>query len=120
MACWFRRVASDTLKDPTMAPAIEELWRRQGGKCALTGVLLEPGGRRVSLDHITPRARGGSHDISNLRWVTYEANRAKSALADAEFLELCKCVVATLGAGQPGGAHSCTTISLSRKTVAMN
>lgn len=65
--------------------------------CALTGVALVPGDG-ASLDHIVPRSRGGTSAPSNLRWVTTDANTAKGALSDAEFLVMCCAVVATLGA----------------------
>lgn len=105
---WFERVARNCLKlgaehvsaseVTALAATIAALWDKQRGRCALTNERLVPGDKRVSLDHITPRARGGTDEASNLRWVTFVANRAKSALTDAEFLEMCRGVVRTLGA----------------------
>jgi 5-methylcytosine-specific restriction endonuclease McrA len=63
------------------------LWRRQRGMCALTGERLNRSNAEV--DHILPRARGGSDEITNLRWTTAQVNRAKRDLTDAEFLKLC-------------------------------
>ena len=70
---------------------LSRLWKAQRGRCALTG-------RRLSradahLDHITAKARGGSDEIGNLRWVCVAANLAKRELSDAEFLTLCRDVV---------------------------
>ena len=71
------------------------LWRRQRGRCALTGRLLN--GRNpnsVSLDHIFPKHLGGQTSIGELRWVTLEANQAKWKLTDNNFKALCVDVVA--------------------------
>lgn len=70
---------------------------------------MEPGYKRVSLDHRVPRARGGDDTIENLRWVSFAANRAKSALTDEEFLEMCRRVVATLGVSAPARKDEWTT-----------
>jgi 5-methylcytosine-specific restriction endonuclease McrA len=42
------------------------LWKRQRGRCALTGRRLNR--ENSHLDHITARARGGADNISNLRY----------------------------------------------------
>lgn len=65
------------------------LIEKQGYKCALTGdvISFESG---IELDHILPVTRGGSNDLSNVRWVTKEANRLKQNLTDIELKELCK------------------------------
>jgi len=63
---------------------LEALWRRQGGRCGLTGVPLD--GVRPHLDHIVPRSRGGADTIGNLRFVHPMANHAKGAQSDAVFL----------------------------------
>jgi 5-methylcytosine-specific restriction endonuclease McrA len=68
------------------------LWKRQRGRCALTGRRLNR--ENSHLDHITARARGGADNISNLRWVCIEANLAKRELSDAEFIALCADVIA--------------------------
>lgn len=78
--------------NPSATPSdLREMWERQKGLCGLTGRPLIPGDAQV--DHILPQARGGSHDLSNLRWVCRQANQAKRDLTDAEFHELC-CTVA--------------------------
>jgi hypothetical protein len=93
--CWFRRVATNTLSDPDAGAQIETIWERQRGRCAVTGDLLVPGHRRVSLDHIHPKAARGTNEPGNLRWVTFAVNRAKSHMLDVEFVEMCRRVVAT-------------------------
>ncbi len=44
---------------------------------------------RAKREGIVPIARGGSHDIGNLRWLCHEANLAKRALFDEQFFALC-------------------------------
>lgn len=85
------------LRGPERAnPAdLARLWKRQRGLCALTG-------RRLSrdsahLDHITAKARGGSDNIANLRWLCTEANLARRELSDTEFLALCSDVMSWIG-----------------------
>jgi 5-methylcytosine-specific restriction endonuclease McrA len=69
------------------------LWKRQRGRCALTGERLDRS--NAHLDHVVPVRRGGTNSLSNVRWVTEAANRAKHTLLDSELLELCAQVIAT-------------------------
>ena len=71
------------------------MWRKQKGRCALTGRRLDR--TTAHLDHIVPIAKGGSHDIGNLRWLCHEANLAKRALSDDEFIALCRDCMRWLG-----------------------
>jgi 5-methylcytosine-specific restriction endonuclease McrA len=79
------------------------LWKRQRGRCALTGVRLDRS--NAHLDHVVPVRRGGTNSLTNLRWVSEAANRAKHTLLDSELLTLCRQVLAYAGASQ----HSCST-----------
>jgi 5-methylcytosine-specific restriction endonuclease McrA len=57
------------------------LWRRQRYRCALCG-----GGLRwkdATLDHIVPRAHGGSNRLSNLQAVHGRCNRFKGSAVEA-------------------------------------
>lgn len=76
-----RRLAAVSAKD------LWSLWKAQRGRCALTGRRL---GRDAHLDHITPRCRGGSHDLVNLQWLCPSANYAKRHLTNDEFLAVCE------------------------------
>jgi 5-methylcytosine-specific restriction endonuclease McrA len=69
---------------------LARLWKKQRGLCALTGRKLI---RTSQLDHIIPKARGGSDRLENLRWVCMEINLAKRDLLDDELIKLCKDVV---------------------------
>jgi 5-methylcytosine-specific restriction endonuclease McrA len=73
------------------AKELASLWRKQKGRCALTGEKLNPD--NASVDHIVARTKGGSEAISNLRWTTKIVNHAKNNLSDEEFLRLCAAVV---------------------------
>lgn len=98
LRCWFKKIASDSLgargnaNNPT-ADALQLLWEKQSGKCALTGATLIPASN-ASIDHVLPKARGGDDSISNLQWVTFYANVAKRDLTHSEFVALCEQVVA--------------------------
>lgn len=72
---------------------LARLYRGQKGHCALSGRKLQKG--LIHLDHIVPLSKGGTDEIENLRWVCKDANLAKRALTDNEFIQLC-CDVAKL------------------------
>lgn len=76
------------------ATNLASLWRHQRGLCALTGRKMD---RTAQVDHILPRARGGSDDLANLQWVCVEANLAKRDLTEAEFAVLCADVLKWIG-----------------------
>lgn len=88
---WRAELARGHHKMPEVtAQTLARLWRKQHGKCALTGRKLD---RSAQLDHITPLARGGPSTLSNLQWVTKEVNLAKRDLLEPEFFALCQDVV---------------------------
>ena len=76
------------------AHQLAALWKSQRGRCALTGRRLD---RTAQLDHRVAKARGGGDEITNLQWLCEEANLAKRALTDAEFIALCSDVMAWIG-----------------------
>lgn len=53
------------------------IWNRYGGKCAITGRKLRA--NEAEYDHIQALALGGRHAESNLRLVSGEAHKAKTA-----------------------------------------
>lgn len=74
---------------------LARLWKKQRGRCALTGRRLD---REIAeLDHKLPKVRGGGDEISNLQWVCRAANLAKRDLTDDEFTELCANVMQWIG-----------------------
>jgi len=83
------KYAAYRIKNIGLQFKLMELYNKQKGRCAVTGVKLIPG-KNMSLDHIKPKANKGSNDLLNLRWVTIEFNRFKYTFTDEELLELCK------------------------------
>lgn len=73
---------------------LASLWRKQRGRCALTGRRLD---RTAQVDHINPKARGGRDQIANLRWVCAEVNILKRHLTDDELIALCDDVMRWIG-----------------------
>lgn len=88
---FWQRVRSMRGSQRATAREIASLWKKQRGCCALTGRRL--GRENAQLDHVTPRALGGSHTVDNLRWVCAAANYAKRDQTDADFIQLCRDVV---------------------------
>lgn len=63
----------------------------QRGRCALSEVKLTPS--NVSVDHIVPCGKGGSHELSNLRLVTQQVNKALWDGSDEDFIEMCRATI---------------------------
>ena len=63
-----------------------EVLRRAGGRCELCGVSHEE--VPLDVDHILPRASGGSNDISNLQILCRSCNADKRHLDDTDFREM--------------------------------
>lgn len=72
---------------------LRDMLAAQGNACAYTGEPLVLG-VNASIDHKTPRSRGGPNVISNLHWVSWTANRAKTDMTHEEFLAMCRTVAA--------------------------
>jgi hypothetical protein len=68
------------------------VYEQQQGRCAYTGIELIPG-LTASLDHIIPTSRGGTHDESNLQWVTKQINCMKTDMTHDEFLAMCQLIL---------------------------
>ena len=85
------------LRGDTRASAVdvENIWNSQNGLCALTGRVLDR--EHSQLDHIIPKARGGSDEKENLRWVCTEANLMKRDLTDDELIRTCSDIVRWIG-----------------------
>ncbi|MDE2354780.1 MAG: HNH endonuclease [Betaproteobacteria bacterium] len=84
------------LRGPNRATArdLAMIWKVQRGRCALTGRRLD---RAAQLDHKLAKARGGGDELANLQWLCEEANLAKRALTDSEFVALCSDVMRWIG-----------------------
>jgi 5-methylcytosine-specific restriction endonuclease McrA len=64
------------------ANQLRDLWRKQRGKCAMTGLKLSR--TCCHVDHIVPIKRGGKNLIENMRWVHPFPNLVKGAKLDSE------------------------------------
>ena len=88
---------ADVRKIP-FSVTIKELWdlyQKQNGKCALTGLPIDFSFRTVSastasLDRIDS---AGSYSLGNLQWVHKDINLMKMDLPIERFVELCRLVV---------------------------
>lgn len=87
---WRARLFSARWRVTVTAAQLARLWLNQRGRCALTGRTL---GRRAHLGHVRSIAEG-DHSVANLRWLDPQVNIARSNLPDAEFVQLCREVVA--------------------------
>jgi hypothetical protein len=61
-----------------------EKWKRACAYCGASGT--GPGSVPLNIDHIRPRARGGSNRVSNLTLACMDCNQAKGATDVAEFV----------------------------------
>lgn len=88
------RVMHSTLKRRGGTMTLEEFralyFRRMSRRplCTYCNAALHTG--NVSVDHLTPVDRGGSHAEGNLTFVCRPCNRAKGSLTYAEFMSLLK------------------------------
>ncbi len=82
------RVSAKRLGTGSHWKELISLLEKQNFKCALTSkqISFKDG---IELDHIVPISKQGTKQLSNVRWVTKEANRLKQNLTDAELKELC-------------------------------
>ena len=92
---YLMQVSSGRLGSSKYWKEIKDLLKIQNYKCALSGdkISFDDG---IELDHILPTTRGGNNDLSNVRWVTKQANRLKQNLTDIELKELCKKILSTI------------------------
>jgi 5-methylcytosine-specific restriction endonuclease McrA len=64
--CYLKDTAGRHLGSRRRWKELQELFERQGRRCALSGVPLTLG-CDTEVDHIVPRSRGGANDITNLQ-----------------------------------------------------
>ena len=63
--------------------------------CALTGRAIDLlDGPSYALDHIIPRAKGGTNTLDNCQLVCAAANQAKHDMFQEDFIKLCEDIVA--------------------------
>lgn len=74
---------------------VTELWNKQQGLCARTGVEMGRIGDKwlsPSLDRVDPTK---GYEKSNVHWVCWRYNDAKSNMTDDAFISMCLAVAAT-------------------------
>lgn len=74
---------------------LEELWDKQEGNCALSGLPMVydhigPSLDAVSIDRIEPKSQ---YILSNIRLTSKWANMARNILTDQEFVDWCRLVI---------------------------
>lgn len=72
---------------------IMQLWAKQEGKCALSGLTLDTQQHSqliASLDRIAPEL---PYTADNVRLLCWAVNRARGTMTDAEYIEVCLAVV---------------------------
>jgi 5-methylcytosine-specific restriction endonuclease McrA len=62
-----------------------KLLDEQQNKCAYSGLLLVIG-INASVDHRTPKSKGGSNELDNLQWVDIRINKMKGDMTHEKFV----------------------------------
>jgi hypothetical protein len=70
---------------------LKELFDNQQGICPYTKKKMTLG-ENASIDHIIPKSRGGTLEITNLQWVYCKVNIMKSDMLKDEFIDLVKTI----------------------------
>lgn len=87
---WIRSIARKYSEDKNRQESFDtvallELWQKQNGCCAITGIPLIPGST-ATIDHVLPVSKGGTNEVSNLRFVHYAVNLFKKDSTDSELV----------------------------------
>jgi len=91
-----RNPFGDKNLDPVPSSRRFQILKRAGARCELCGKSAKD--EQIDVDHIVPRAKGGSNDISNLQALCRSCNGAKRDQDDTDFRE----VAASYGERQSG------------------
>ncbi len=78
-------------KNARQALALQEMFDRQGGRCAYSGLPIEIG-KNAELDHIIPESEGGKTELANLQWVHCMVNQMKYNFMEAVFLDTVRAI----------------------------
>lgn len=82
--CWFKERARGRCDWRDLRSVLVA----QNFRCAYSGKLLMKG-PDATVDHKTPRSRGGTDEISNLHWVSRRVNQMKTDFTHEEFIKAC-------------------------------
>lgn len=78
-----RNPFGDSNYDAVAGSTRYEVLKRAGGRCELCGV--SSGDMQIDVDHIIPRAKGGTNDLSNLQALCRTCNSQKRDRDDTDF-----------------------------------
>jgi len=92
--CYLIKVSANRLGSGKYWNELKTLLEKQSFRCKLTGDKISFD--NMELDHILPTTRKGKNELSNVRWVTKEANRLKQNLTDKELKTLCNKILLTI------------------------
>jgi 5-methylcytosine-specific restriction endonuclease McrA len=90
--CWFKDISYVNMGSRKLFKKPRDLFYEQDCKCVYSGKKLIIG-LNAEFDHINPRSRGGSNDISNFQWLDKSVNRMKNSLKEDEFFELMELLI---------------------------
>jgi len=94
--CWFKGIAKTNLRSVKPWEEIKELFYKQKGLCAESGIKLVLG-VNASLDHYISRNDDGRDDISNLQWIDWNINNMKGAMSQKDFISYMEKILTHLG-----------------------
>ncbi|OGZ87941.1 MAG: hypothetical protein A2561_00605 [Candidatus Staskawiczbacteria bacterium RIFOXYD1_FULL_32_13] len=90
--CYLKKISKQHLGTSKKWQLLENLFKKQKGKCYYTGIKLTIG-QNASIDHKICKAKNGQNNIENLCWADWKINLMKRDLDIQEFFKLCKIVV---------------------------
>lgn len=70
-----------------------ELYHKQGGKCAVSGLPMETTKGDIGILSIDQREPGKGYTAGNVQWVRWDVNRAKGELTMQQLVEMCRAIV---------------------------
>jgi len=90
-----KRAKADNLIFDISTPLMHEIWNKQGGKCARTGVEMGRIGDKWTSPSIDRIDSSRGYEKDNVQWVCWRYNDAKSNMSDDQFIAMCLAVAAT-------------------------
>jgi hypothetical protein len=90
-----KRARKDNLSFDITTPLMHEIWQKQEGKCAKTGVEMGRIGDKWTSPSIDRIDSSRGYEKDNVQWVCWRYNDAKSNMNDDEFVAMCLAVAAT-------------------------
>lgn len=89
--CNLKKIADTYFKDRSRHNELLQIYEKQKGICPYTGRKIKIG-LDASIDHIVPRAKNGTNDVSNLQWIYTPCNFMKLDYYEKDFLDIVKMI----------------------------